>query len=556
MALKTPHPVHQNLQARQKNDRTGMGFVKGKTEQLFTTKNEVEPHARSREEMRGEKPNAKAICWTHKSPPRGKSFSALPAVTLLLEDNQLVYALIDSGATISMMGNQVFEKIFNLWDPSTRLKRKRKKEVPRIVSASGNIIPGEGIYEIQLTFDCLTVFQEILIVKPTAGSPFEAMFDLILGIDFLKEHQATLCLKNGVLQIGPHKIAVHAKEKINNKIEVETDYIESLHVIWEQEIRIAPGKMQTVSARIPNKDQYGEFIEISTQMMTTPGLIYMTQQREIDLRVDLTIKNEGMEEILVTEGQEEYLLIEYKKEEPTDLEWKELAKQVAQQATTIGKEDQERLFQLLADNRNVLWLKTDPPGRVKNYEVPIHLESEEPINLRQYPLTHEDQIEVKKQVETMVQNGIISESDSPWNFPVIFVNKKIIDNEGNEKPDRRMCVDLRALNERSKKINFPIPTVDSTIQSLNGCQYFSSLDVLSGFWHLSMEKESRKYLAFSTPWNHYEFNVLPFGWVNSPFYFQQYMQTHIANKLPHCVQVYIVGGGSPLPNGSVRWRDQ
>jgi hypothetical protein len=184
-------------------------------------------------------------------------------------------------------------------------------------------------------------------------------------------------------------------------------------------------------------------------------------------------------------------------------------------------------------------LKTDAPGRVVNYEVPIHLDSEEPIKLRQYPLTHEDREEVKREVETMEKNGIISASDSPWNFPIIFVNKKIIDNKGNVKPDRRMCIDLRALNEKSKKINFPIPTVDHTIQNLTGCQYFSSLDVLSGFWHLSMDEPSRRYLSFSTPWNHYSFNVLPFGWVNSPFYFQQFMQVRVANRLPHCVQVYI-----------------
>jgi transposase InsO family protein len=212
---------------------------------------------------------------------------------------------------------------------------------------------------------------------------------------------------------------------------------------------------------------------------------------------------------------------------------------VVRQAVVLQPTEQRRLKTILRDFKKVFKLKTDPPGLVNNYEVDIVLETEEPICQRQYPLTYDDKEEVRKQTAEMEAMGVIEVSDSPWNSPVIFVNKKIVDNEGTSTPDRRMCVDLRALNLVTKKVNFPIPTVDSTIQNLTGSKFFSSLDVLSGFWHLPMSAKSQQYLAFSTPWNHFQFKRLPFGWVNSPFHFQRYMQTRIANRLPEFVQVYI-----------------
>jgi hypothetical protein len=159
--------------------------------------------------------------------------------------------------------------------------------------------------------------------------------------------------------------------------------------------------------------------------------------------------------------------------------------------------------------------------------------------MRPYELNVRDKAEAQKQLKAMLENGIIRPADSEYNSPAIFVNKKIIDAENNIHADRRMCIDLRALNKKTQKINFPIPNIDSTLRNLSGSKFFTTLDILSGFWHLGLTENSKKYTAFTLLNGKWEFNVLPFGWVNAPFHFQLYMQRKIADRLPKFTQVYI-----------------
>jgi hypothetical protein len=84
-----------------------------------------------------------------------------------------------------------------------------------------------------------------------------------------------------------------------------------------------------------------------------------------------------------------------------------------------------------------------------------------------------------------------------------------------------------------------IPTVDATLHQLGEARYFTTLDVLSGFWHLPIKEAHRKYLVFVTKLAHYEFCKMPIGWNISPFHFQRYMTTRVADKEKAWCQVYI-----------------
>lgn len=64
-------------------------------------------------------------------------------------------------------------------------------------------------------------------------------------------------------------------------------------------------------------------------------------------------------------------------------------------------------------------------------------------------LSHVQQAEIQKQVD-MLQNDIIEQSDSLWNFPLLVVTKNE-DEDGNRI--WRVCVDFRKLNENSQWLN-------------------------------------------------------------------------------------------------------
>jgi len=102
----------------------------------------------------------------------------------------------------------------------------------------------------------------------------------------------------------------------------------------------------------------------------------------------------------------------------------------------------------------------------------------------------------------MLTKGIISPSESPWASPIVLVNKK----DGTT----RFCVDYRKVNSVKHKDAYPLPRVDDTLDILSGSNWFSTIDLKSGYWQVEMAPEDREKTAFCTREGLFEFNVTPF----------------------------------------------
>ena len=53
--------------------------------------------------------------------------------------------------------------------------------------------------------------------------------------------------------------------------------------------------------------------------------------------------------------------------------------------------------------------------------------------------------------------------------------------------------------------------MDDTLDTLAGAKWFSTLDMVSGYWQVEVADEDKEKTALCTPGGFYEFNVLPFG---------------------------------------------
>ena len=95
----------------------------------------------------------------------------------------------------------------------------------------------------------------------------------------------------------------------------------------------------------------------------------------------------------------------------------------------------------------------------------------------------------------------------------------------------RLCIDYRKLNKVTIPDAYPLPQIDNMLDLLSGCKLFSTMDLASGYWQLSLDEDDRAKSAFTTPLGLYQFNVLPMGVCNGPATFQQALEKILGDLL-------------------------
>jgi hypothetical protein len=141
-----------------------------------------------------------------------------------------------------------------------------------------------------------------------------------------------------------------------------------------------------------------------------------------------------------------------------------------------------------------------------------------------------DLVELKKQIEELLEKGFIRPSSPPWGAPVLFVKKK----DGS----RRLCVDYRNLNEVTIKNKYPLPQIEDLFDQMRGAKIFSKIDLRSGYHQLKIRTEDVPKIAFTTRYGLYEFLVMLFGLTNAPAYFMNLMNKLFMEYLDQFVVVF------------------
>ena len=139
-----------------------------------------------------------------------------------------------------------------------------------------------------------------------------------------------------------------------------------------------------------------------------------------------------------------------------------------------------------------------------------------PINVKPYrqPMNLEDKID--DVIRNLFENDIIRRCNSPWNTPMVCVWKK-------ERKEIRLCLDFRRLNKITERQAFPMPNVEEMLDTLNGTNFFSSIDLGNAYYQVELDEQSQEKTAFSTKQGQYCFKRMPFGIAAAPGTFQELM---------------------------------
>ncbi|KAI2650806.1 Transposon Tf2-6 polyprotein [Labeo rohita] len=150
---------------------------------------------------------------------------------------------------------------------------------------------------------------------------------------------------------------------------------------------------------------------------------------------------------------------------------------------------------------------------------------------RVFPLSQPESLAMEEYIKEELAKGFIRPSTSPFSAGFFFVKKK----DGGLRP----CIDYRSLNEVTIKYWYPLSLVPPALEQLRSARYYTKLDLRSAYNLIRIREGDEWKTAFSTTSGHYEYRVMPFGLVNSPSYFQAFINDVFRDMLNRWVIAYM-----------------
>ena len=134
-------------------------------------------------------------------------------------------------------------------------------------------------------------------------------------------------------------------------------------------------------------------------------------------------------------------------------------------------EQLKRLSQLVKENEDLFAADPKLPSRTNMCEHAIETGDAAPIKERSRRVPPKLEVEIERQLEEMLKNGVCRPSHSPWASNVVLVRKR----------DGSFAIDYRRSNGVAKKDAYSLPNMNSILDKLGGSRYFSFIEIASAY---------------------------------------------------------------------------
>ena len=103
----------------------------------------------------------------------------------------------------------------------------------------------------------------------------------------------------------------------------------------------------------------------------------------------------------------------------------------------------------------------------------------------------------------------------------------------------RMCIDFTDLNRACPKDSYPLPRIDTLVDSTTRHKLLSFMDAFSGYNQIKMKEEDQEKTSFVTSQGLFCYKVMPFGLKNAGATYQRLMNKMFTHQLGRNVQLYV-----------------
>ena len=205
-------------------------------------------------------------------------------------------------------------------------------------------------------------------------------------------------------------------------------------------------------------------------------------------------------------------------QQPIKLQNSQILNDLGTKLSHLPLVQRKELAEVITQYREVF---PDVPSKTNLIEHDVDVGDSAPIKQHPYRVSPMKKELLDKEVQYMLENDIIEESQSNWSSPCILVPK----HDGGF----RFCTDFRKVNDKTKSDSFPIPRIADCIDQIGNAKFVSTFDMLKGYWQVPLTQRAREISAFVTPSGLYQYKVMPFGMKNAPATFQRMVNKLVRN---------------------------
>ena len=435
-----------------------------------------------------------------------------------------IFALVDTGAAISCINDRLYETL----------------HLDQICDIISDTVYVQGVGGNQITKG------KVRLPFVIAEREFVAYFtlidriaiDLIIGMDFLQNHNAKLNFTEHTLELEDltvpfqHNQASEVVTPSNLVIPARTEVLIALKVLE------TPDGDPLLFEPRPSFSHIWQVIPAKTVTKVKNGRVNVQLMNPTTLDIELTsgaiVGNlVQISDIFPrpTHDKVRVHTLQVDKQEGNPVEELKDALDIDLSEADVTEQQKQMLATFLLHRKDIFATSISQLGASCRQKLVIDTGDNAPVRQRPYRVAPQVKAEIDKQVNEMLTHGIIRESYSNYASPVVMVKKK--------NGEYRFAIDYRKLNAITKTMNYPLPTFQDVTDLLGQATLFSVMDMKSGFWQLEIEESSKEKTAFICHSGLYEFNRVPFGLKNSPIIFQQVVEQALRGMNYYNALVYV-----------------